>query len=260
MFFDTHVHFDGLGADDGLEAVLARASTAGVTGMIAVGGAPEGNELAVDVASRYGTTLSAAVGYDRHCAIRDLAGDDLDSLLDRRDCVVAVGEIGLDFHYEPETRDQQKDLLGRMLGKARTRSLPVIVHSRESDEDMLGLLAEHAQLWKGPSDRLGVLHCFTGDEGFARSVLDLGLYVSFSGILTFRNADSIRKAAGIVPDDRLLIETDSPYLAPVPCRGQKNEPALVRHVAECLAQVRGCSVEKIAELTTANAKRLFGLT
>lgn len=260
MFFDTHVHFDGLGKGEDLGAVLARARAAGVTRMIAVGGAPEGNALAVEMAGRHGATLSAAVGYDRHCATLDLAGDDLDSLLDRRDCVVAVGETGLDFHYEPETRDQQKALLGRMLDKARARLLPVIVHSRESNDDMLGLLAEHVRLWKGPSDRLGVLHCFTGEEGFARSVLDLGLYVSFSGILTFKNADSIRKAAGIVPDDCLLIETDSPYLAPVPCRGQKNEPALVRHVAECLARVRGCSVEKIAELTMANAKRLFGLT
>jgi TatD DNase family protein len=259
MFFDTHVHFDGLGAESEKGAALERAVEADVARMIAVGGSPEGNVLAVEAAGLDAVTAFSAVGYDRYCATRDVSMEDLDSLLDHRDRVVAVGEIGLDFHYEPATRDQQKALFEKMLEKARKRLLPVIVHSRESEEETLTILADHVKRWEGASDRIGVLHCFTGEQEFAKRVLDLGFYVSFSGILTFRNAASIREAARIVPDDRLLIETDSPYLAPVPMRGKKNEPAFVRYVAETLAQVRGCPVERVAELTSANANRLFGL-
>lgn len=259
MFFDTHVHFDGLGTREEVDACLARAQTAGVTGMIAVGGSPEANAYALDIAGRCSGTTSAAVGYDRYCATRELPMAALDALLANRERVAAVGEVGLDFHYEPETRARQVSLFQQMLDRARHHQLPVIVHSRESDEDTLAVLTEHVNLWKGPSDRLGVLHSFTGGEAFARRVLDLGMHISFSGILTFRNADRLRETAKMVPDDRLLIETDSPYLAPVPLRGRKNEPAFVRHVAEALALVRGCSLERVAELTTANACRLFGL-
>jgi len=257
MLFDTHVHFDGLG-DAG--AVMARAAEAGVTGMIAVGGSPDGNAIAVEIAEKNGSMCYAAVGYDRSCTAIDVPLNSLDTLLDGRTPVVAVGEIGLDFHYEPESRNQQKSLFELMLERARARSLPIIVHSRESDDDTLAVLTEHVRMWKGAPDRIGVLHCFTGSERFARQLLNLGFCISFSGILTFRNANGIREVAKIIPDDRLLIETDSPYLAPVPLRGKENEPAFIGHVAEALAVARGCTFEEIAELTTSNAKQLFGLT
>jgi TatD DNase family protein len=134
----------------------------------------------------------------------------------------------------------------------------VVVHSREADEATLAELREHAQAWRGEPGRAGVLHCFAGDEAFARQLLDLGFHISFSGIVTFRNADALRAVARLVPDDRLLIETDTPLLAPVPVRGKRNEPAFLPHVAAKLAGVRGCSVERIAEITTANAEWLFG--
>ena len=259
MLFDTHVHFDGLGTRDEADACLARAQAAGVSGMIAVGGSPEANAHALDIAGRFPATASAAVGYDRYCAVSEPPLAALDSMLANWAHIAAVGEIGLDFHYEPETKARQAGLFRQMLERARHHQLPVIVHSRESDEETLAILAEHVSLWKGPPDRVGVLHSFTGGDVFARRVLELGLHISFSGILTFRNAASLREVAKTVPDNRLLIETDSPYLAPVPLRGRKNEPAFVRYVAEVLAHVRGCPLERIAKLTTANARRLFGL-
>jgi TatD DNase family protein len=147
-----------------------------------------------------------------------------------------------------------------MLDLAAKHRLPVIVHSREADDDTVELLREHVRRWRGDPARIGVLHCFTGTSEFARSVLDLGLMVSFSGIVTFRNADSLRAVAREVPEDRLLIETDTPYLAPVPQRGRPNEPAYVVHVAESLAKIRNDTVEHIAHSTARNALRLFGLT
>ena len=145
-----------------------------------------------------------------------------------------------------------------MLALAAARSLPVILHNRDSDEDMLAHLRAHAAAWKGDPAGIGVLHCYTGGEAMARQLLDLGFHISFSGIVTFRNADPLRSVAKIVPADRLLVETDAPFLAPVPCRGQTNEPALVRHVVTLLAQVRGEDAAALANRTAENAGRLFG--
>jgi len=144
------------------------------------------------------------------------------------------------------------------LDLARQVRRPVIVHSREADADTLDLLREHARLWSGPADRIGVLHCFTGSAPFAQSLLDLGLYLSFSGIVTFANADPLRQVAARVPTDRLLVETDAPYLTPVPLRGRKNEPAFLPHVVDCLARVRGESAPALAAATRTNALALFG--
>ena len=171
--------------------------------------------------------------------------------------VVAVGEIGLDFHYAPETAEAQVALFRGQLAQARELGLPVIVHSREADAETLSELRAHAAAWTGAPERIGVLHCFTGGRAFAEALLNLGFHISFSGIVTFRNADVLREVAAAVPAERLLMETDSPYLAPVPMRGQANEPAFLVHVAETLASVRGCPVDEIARVTTANAQRLF---
>jgi len=257
MLIDTHVHFDGFPLGD-VDGIICRAVSAGVEKMIAVGGAAEGNTFAVDLARRFPGKITAAAGFDREHAgqISDLAG--FESFA-REGKVNAVGEIGLDYHYHPETADAQKELLRCLLQSARNLLLPVIVHSRNADDDTVGLLKEHVALWKGDPARIGVIHCFTGDSAFARRVLECGFCVSFSGIVTFTKAMDLREVVKIVPDDRLLIETDSPYLAPEPHRGKTNEPAYVRHVAEVLALVRGCSVETIAKITTANAVRLFGL-
>ena len=253
---DTHVHFDAFRESGDLDAVLERARAAGVRRFIAIGGAPDSNAFAVECAAKYPGEIFFAAGYDRYLATepRDVAA--LKNILDQPDAV-AIGEIGLDYHYSPETREAQRELFAQMLALARARRLPVIVHSREAEDDTIAMLKDHAAAWSGDPARLGVLHCFTGGPDFVRRVLDTGLFVSFSGITSFRNADSIRAAGKLVPAKRLLLETDSPYLAPVPHRGKRNEPAFVAEVAQALAAARNESLEQIAKQTTLNAGHLF---
>jgi TatD DNase family protein len=167
--------------------------------------------------------------------------------------VVAIGETGLDYHYEPEAAELQRQSFNLHLEAAKITDKPVIVHTREARADTLALLREAAL------PQAGVLHCFTEDWEMAKAALDIGFYISLSGIVTFRNADALREVARKVPADRLLVETDSPYLAPIPHRGKPNLPQYVREVAEFLAMVRGESFEALAEQTTANFKRLFPL-
>ncbi|MBQ0032648.1 MAG: TatD family hydrolase, partial [bacterium] len=162
----------------------------------------------------------------------------------------ALGEIGLDYHYSPETRAAQMKLFAEQLEEARRRDLPVVIHTREADDDTLALLREI------PSR--GIIHCYTGTPEYAKRFLDLGFFISISGIVTFRPADNVRASALVVPDDRILIETDSPFLAPVPMRGQPNEPAFIAHTCEFLAKLRGISADAFAELTFANAERILG--
>ncbi len=233
--FDTHAHFEGSAEE--IQAQLARAHAAGVTRILAVGGNSALNEGAVRSQSPY-----QAIGWDR-----DQAGQDLPTLDYTGKC--ALGEIGLDYHYSPETRHAQMELMAEQLERARTLDLPVIIHTREADDDTLGLLREI------PSR--GVIHCFTGNPSFCRRLLDLGFYISISGIVTFRLAENVRESARVVPADRLLIETDSPYLAPIPLRGKPNEPSFLVHTAQFLAQLRGVPLEDLAAQTTANACALF---
>lgn len=258
MFFDTHVHFDDFVQDGSLAAVLERAQAAGVRRMLAVGGTPEANATALRLAGEHPETVRAAVGFDRH-----LAGGPCDMTVLREPAAhpdaVAVGETGLDYFYEPETAAAQKKLFAECLALAAEIRKPVIVHTRAADDDTLGMLTDFSKYWKGDPARLGVLHCFTRDQEFACGLLDLGFYISFSGIVTFANAGPLRETAKFVPDDRLLIETDSPYLAPVPHRGKRCEPAFVAETAKRLAEVRGCTVESLAKTTARNAVHLFGL-
>jgi TatD DNase family protein len=253
---DTHVHFDSFRESGDLDAVLERARAAGVRRCIAIGGAPAGNAFAAECAARHPGAMAFAAGYDRYLATEPQDAAALEKTLDLPGAV-AVGEIGLDYHYGPETKDAQRKLFARMLALARQRRLPVVVHSREAEDDTIAMLKEHAAAWPGEPTRLGVLHCFTGGPEFVERVLAAGLLVSFSGITSFRNAGSIRAAAKLVPADRLLVETDSPYLAPVPHRGQRNEPAFVVEVARAVAAARNEALEHIAERTTMNAGRLF---
>lgn len=256
MIVDSHVHFDSFAAAGQVDDLLARAAVAGVERMVAMGGHPAANALAVELATQHPERLRAVVGFDRDQVHAASSREDLARLV-RSPVVVGVGECGLDYHYEPHTAKEQRALLAEMLALAASLALPVVLHNRDSDEDMLAHLRAHAAAWKGDPARIGVLHCYTGGEAMARQLLDLGFLISFSGIVTFRNADPLRAVARIVPADRLLVETDAPYLAPVPCRGRTNEPALVKHVVELLAQVRGETVEDVARQTSENAARLF---
>ena len=259
--FDTHCHFETTDAGE-ITAVLARAKAAGVEKLMAVGGSPALNAAAVAAAAfgdgrrkmGEGRTedfpiVLGAVGLDRDQVAlpRDASSF---ALLPSSFSPSAWGEIGLDYHYSPDTRKEQTELFAAQLEEARRRDLPVIIHTREAAEDTIALLKEI------PSR--GVIHCFTGTPDEAKAYLDLGFSISISGIVTFRAADNVRKTALVVPDDRILIETDAPFLAPVPMRGNKNEPAFVKYTCEFLAKLRGMAPEDFAELTFANAERTFG--
>ncbi len=254
---DTHMHVHSFTEQD-VAGVLNRARAAGVDRMVAVGGNAAVNAAVLRVAAAHPAMLRAAVGFDRDCAAEGCDLPALETLIRAHvAAVVAVGEIGLDYHYSPETAGAQRRLLEVQLELARRLGLPVIVHSRDADADMIAILTSHAASWTGDPGRIGVLHCFTEDEPFARVLLDLGFMISFSGIVTFRNADPLRTVARGVPADRLLIETDTPYLAPVPHRGKPNEPAFLPAIAECLARERGETAETLARQTVQNAATLF---
>jgi len=257
MFIDSHVHFDRFVKDGTFDEILANAKTAGVLEMVAIGGSTEANALSLKLAEEHPGCIFGCAGYDR-----DLATEAYDSAELREyvanPLVKAVGETGLDYYYTEDTAKEQQKLFNDNLALAAEFEKPVVVHSRDADEDTVALLKDYAGAWKG-SGCCGVLHCFTRDTAFARQVLDLGLMISFSGIVTFANADALREVVPYVPDDRLLIETDSPYLAPVPMRGQRCEPAYVVHTAKQLADLKGCSLESMANLTAINARTLFAL-
>jgi TatD DNase family protein len=266
FFTDTHVHFDASSA--ATEACVTRALAAGVTRLVAVGGSAELNAAAIAAARAFPRHVRLALGLDR-----DQAGQASSARLNSPSSfslqpsafslpsdtpLAAIGEIGLDYHYHPDTKAEQCELFGGMLRLAAGRNLPAIIHSRDADDDTLRVLDEAGSRMLAANGRLGVVHCFTGGPDFAHALLDRGLDLSFSGIVTFRNADMLRGVARLVPADRLLIETDSPFLAPVPKRGQRNEPAFVVHVAELLATLRGATLEELADQTNRNAERLFG--
>ena len=270
--FDTHAHFDGFAAEGAVEAVLARAAAAGVERMCAVGSSEASNELVAGLAAERPETLVAAVGYDRDQVDKPRDMGKLAALAEHRR-VAAVGEIGLDYYYSAETAGAQRALFGAMLGFALERGLPVVVHSRYADGDTLAMLGEFSMAWKksfhsvekteksfpwrGKPVAPGILHCFTGDEGFAEELLALGFLISFSGIVSFNNAGPLREVAKRIPEDRLLVETDCPYLTPKPFRGKVNEPAYVARVAEVLAEARGVGVDVLAAATFENANRIF---
>ncbi len=256
MWIDSHAHLDCFIDEGDLPDMLTRARASGVTGVIAIGGSDEANDKAL-AAAREHEDVCAVLGYDRDEADRAPAVGGLEALLSDP-AVVGVGETGLDYHYSAETASQQCALLEHMLDLACACRLPVVIHTRDAEADTHRLLARYAARWNGPRDVPGVIHCYTGDGPFARSLMDLGFMISFSGIVTFKKADALREVARIVPDDLLLVETDAPYLAPVPYRGKRNEPAYVPHVGAAVAAVRGQTPEEVARMTTANVRRLFG--
>ena len=253
MLIDTHTHLDDTRYDADRDLMIARARDAGVDRMITIGCDLATSEAAVALADRH-SAVYASVGVHPH-EVKHIADGWYDRLrrLAAHDKVVAYGEIGLDYHYNHSPPAEQRERFREQLRLARELRLPVVIHTREAQEDTIRILREE---WSPETG--GVFHCFSGDAWLAKDALDLGFYLSFSGILTFQNAGMLRDIAKTVPMDRLLIETDCPYLAPVPHRGKRNEPTYVRHVADTLAGVLGAvSIEAVAESTTANARRLF---
>jgi len=254
---DSHCHLAGEEFAADLDAVVERARAAGLSGalvILAAGDEKEGERAKTVAAAWEGVRF--AVGIHPHQAAEH--APDLDAALRRLDedltthGAVAIGEIGLDYHYDFSPRDVQQEVFSRQLRLARTRELPVIIHTREATEDTFDLLRR-----EGAGLRV-VFHCFTGGLDMARAALDLGAWLSFAGIVTFPKAGELREVAGMVPADRFLVETDSPYLAPVPFRGKRNEPAFVTGVVEAVATVRGRPAPQIARDTTDTFARVFG--
>jgi len=249
---DSHVHLDDEKFDADRDAVIERALAAGVDRKMAIGtgNGPADLDVAVRMADRH-TFIYATIGVHPHDASKATPETwTRMRALAQNPKVLAVGEIGLDYHYDFSPRDVQREVFEQQLSLAAEFGKPIVIHTREAWDDTLSILRAH---WSGG----GIMHCFTGDETQARQALDLGFHLSFGGVLTFPKADSVRQAARIAPEDRLLIETDCPYLAPVPHRGKRNEPAFVVETGRRLAEVRGVSLEAIAETTTVNFERLL---
>ena len=258
MLVDSHCHLDSREFDADREAVIERALAAGVSRLVAVGTGegPPDLEAGVRIADQH-AEFFATVGVHPHDAAK-AEGETLKRVeqLARGSKVVAIGEIGLDYHYDFSPRERQREVFAAQLAIASEAGLPVVIHTREAWDDTFELIERH---WT-PSGIPGVMHCFTGGLAEARKSLEMGFYLSFGGILTFPKALDIQQAAREAPDDRILVETDAPYLAPVPKRGKRNEPAFVVHTAAKLAALRGSTAEAVAKQTTANFERVFRRT
>jgi TatD DNase family protein len=253
MLIDTHTHLDDTRYDSDREATIERARQAGVGAFVTIGCDLTTSRSAVALADRH-SDVFASIGVHPH-EVKHIGDGWYDEIrrLAEHEKVVAYGEIGLDYHYNHSAPQEQRQRFREQVQLARELRLPVVIHTREAQEDTIKILKEEKA-----SEIGGVFHCFSGDAWLAKDALDLGFYLSFSGILTFGNAGMLRDIAKQAPLDRLLIETDCPYLTPVPHRGKRNEPAFVSHVAKQLAELHPeLSVEQIAQATSDNAKRLF---
>lgn len=250
---DTHAHLNDSKFAHDIDEVLARANAAGVARIVVCGYDLESSRAAVELASRFDCVF-ATVGVHPHDAKHyDSQTEAAIVELSKAEKVLAIGEIGLDFHYDFSPRPQQITAFEQQIELAWRLQLPIVVHSRESNDDALEVLSKNA-----PNITGCVFHCFSGDEAFARRVLDLGFYIGVDGPLTYKASDKLRRVVEMCPMDRLLIETDCPYLTPIPHRGKRNEPAYVSFVAGEVAKVRGITIEEVAETTSRNARRLFG--
>jgi len=254
VLIDTHAHLDDEQFRDDLPAVLQRAAAAGVGSIITIATTAPSSAVCVALAAQH-TALYATIGIQpNHVAeASSTAWDEVVALVTRQR-VVAVGETGLDRHWHYTPFPQQEDYFARHLALARKHNLPVVIHCREAEADVLRLLRDDYER-HGPVR--AVMHSFTGDAATAEACLAMGLYISFAGMVTYKNAQALRDVAKSIPLDRLLVETDSPYLAPVPLRGKRNEPANVVHTAACLASVQEREPTILAGHTTQNARNLF---
>jgi TatD DNase family protein len=269
MFIDSHAHLEGKRYDAARDEVLARAKSDGIVAYLAIGNGdgPETADCGIQLAEKYDgkpeyPRIWASVGIHPHeASLANQAADAQMLQWARHPKVIAWGEIGLDYFYDHSPREIQKTVFLQQMELAKAANLPIIIHCRPSDnsenawDDCLNMISEH---W-APTGLAGILHCFTGSVDRARRALDMGFMISFAGNITFPKAQPIRDAAQMVPLDRMLIETDSPYLAPIPHRGQRNEPAFVKEVARQIGELRNLPAEEIGSRTTQNFYKFFGL-
>lgn len=250
---DTHVHLEFPDYEGERDAVMERARGAGVRAFVCVGGEVPRNRLIMGLVGEY-EELYAALGIHPHWATAHTR-DEGEWIRERcgHERVVAIGEVGLDYHYDYSPRGRQREVFEEYLALAREVKKPVIIHSREAFDDTLGILREQSPVQ-------GVVHCFSYGQKEVEVLMELGLHISFCGQITFPKCDELRAVARQVPLERLLLETDCPFLAPVPHRGKRNEPAHVALIAAKHAEIRGCSIEEVVEATTKNAEKLFGIS
>ncbi|MGI6092023.1 MAG: TatD family hydrolase [Veillonellaceae bacterium] len=253
MLFDSHAHLDNVRFNDDLEEVIKRARENGVTGIINAGACMESSAASIRLAEQY-DSIYAAVGVHPH-DVKDIKPGDYDQLAEwtKHPKVVAIGEIGLDYYYNHSPKEVQHQALIAQIDVARQTGMPIIIHDRDAHGDVLQIIKKEA---KGLT---GVFHCFSGSMEMMREVVAMGFYAAFGGSVTFKNAAKLPAIAAAVPLERLLLETDCPYLTPEPKRGRRNEPAHVKYVAEYIAKLRNMEFTALAEATTDNAKRLFGI-
>ncbi|RID84499.1 TatD family deoxyribonuclease [Peribacillus asahii] len=254
MLFDTHVHLNAEQFEEDLTEVIKRAQEAGVANMIVVGFDRPTITKAMELVETY-DFLYAAVGWHPVDAI-DMTNADLEWIesLAAHPKVVAIGEMGLDYYWDKSPKEIQMEVFRKQIRLARRVKLPIIIHNREATADIITILREEEASLVG-----GIMHCFSGSVETAKECLEMNFYISLGGPVTFKNAKKPKEVAAEVPLDRLLIETDCPYLAPHPFRGKRNEPAYVKLVAEQIADIKQVSVEEVARITTENAKKLFGI-
>ena len=261
MLIDSHAHLDTPAFDADRDEVIARARAVGVALFLEIAGSDVAKgslDIGIALAEQY-EFIYAAIGLHPHeASIYDDALEQKFLQLAAHPKVIGWGEIGLDYYYDHSPRDVQQRVFRRQLELALQARLPVIIHTRDAEDDTIQILRE-AWFERGGSAFGGIIHCFTGTQKLADAAVAMSFHISFSGVVTFKKADELRAVAASVPLDQLLVETDCPYLAPVPYRGKRNEPAFVQETAACLANLRNVSLEEMARVTSANFKRLFRL-
>jgi TatD DNase family protein len=256
MLIDTHCHLDSEYFPEGADETIERARSAGVTGFVCIGvGSAAQARSAIDIARRRPDVWATLGVHPHDAAACDAALETELRALAVEPRVVAIGEVGLDFHYDHSPRERQAEIFRRFIQWARELKKPLVIHTRSAPDETLRILAE-----ENARDVGGIIHCFSEDKPFAERALDLGFYLSFSGIVTFKRSLPIQEVAAWAPADRILVETDSPYLAPVPLRGKRCEPAYVLHTARHVAELRGISLEQLAQQTSQNAAQLLGVS
>ncbi|MFD2216997.1 TatD family hydrolase [Metabacillus endolithicus] len=255
MLFDTHAHLNAVQFEGDLEEVIERATSEGVSHIVVVGFDHETIKRAMELIEQY-DMIYAAIGWHPVDAI-DMTEEDLSWIreLSQHPKVVAIGEMGLDYYWDKSPKEIQKEVFRKQIQLAKEVNLPIIIHNRDATEDVVKILQE-----ENASEVGGIMHCFTGSLEVAKQCMEMNFYISFGGPVTFKNAKKPKEVVKEIPMDRLLIETDCPYLTPHPYRGKRNEPSYVRYVAEQISELRGVSFEEIAEKTSDNAMKVFGIT
>ena len=252
MLFDTHAHLNAEQYNEDLTQVIERAKSEKVEKIVVVGFDRPTITRAMELIEEY-DFIYAAIGWHPVDAI-DMTDDDLKWIKDlsQHEKVVAIGEMGLDYYWDKSPKDVQKEVFRRQIALAKEVNLPIIIHNRDATEDVVTILKE-----EGAAEVGGIMHCFTGSLETAKACMDMNFYISFGGPVTFKNAKKPKEVVKDIPSDRLLIETDCPYLTPAPFRGKRNEPSYVKYIAEQIAELREISFEELAELTTKNAKKVY---